>query len=132
MDYLTVILVLSGIGILNTAYLSWHGITGKPVACIFFPKEWCEKVQYSKYSKTFGIPNGMAGLAMYAAIFVLALLYAGGSVSFTPILVLIIFGFVFSMYFTYVQAFILRAFCTWCVISALDFTLMLLATILMR
>ena len=41
------------------------------------------------------------------------------------------FGFIFSLYFTYVQAFVLRAFCTWCVISALNFTLMMLAVYLL-
>ena len=40
------------------------------------------------------------------------------------------FGFAVSLYFPYVQAFILRAFCTWCVISSLDFFVMFWAVFL--
>ncbi len=123
----SIFLTLSGIGILNTLYLSYHAFTKTDVACIGFPKEWCRKVQHSPHSKTFGIPNAYAGLAMYVAIFVLTLLYSAGSIPLWPISIVITIGFLFSMYFTYVQAAILKAFCTWCVISAVDFTLLLLA-----
>ena len=54
---LLIIFVFALIGIADTIYLIYHVITKKPVACLFFPKEWCLKVQYSKYSKTFGIPK---------------------------------------------------------------------------
>lgn len=114
--------VVSLIGLLDTIYLSYHAITKTDVACWFFPKEWCQKVQYSSYSKTFGIPNPYLGLLMYIVILVLL---------FNPLLApawvlpfIIIFGFAFSMYFTFIQMFILRAFCTWCVVSALNFTIM--------
>jgi uncharacterized membrane protein len=33
------------------------------------------------------------------------------------------------MYFTWVQAFVLRAFCTWCVVSAINFTVMFLVVL---
>jgi uncharacterized membrane protein len=36
------------------------------------------------------------------------------------------------MYFTFVQAFILRAFCTWCVVSAVNFTVMALAAFILH
>lgn len=125
MDTLSWILLLSGIGIANTMYLSYHALTGRPVACIGLPAEWCRKVQYSSWSKTFGIPNAYAGLVMYTAIFVL--LWLGGyTLDDSSLRWLIYIGFAFSMYFTFVQAFILKAFCTWCVVSAVDFTLMFL------
>jgi len=62
---------------------------------------------------------------MYTAIFVL--LWLGGyTLDDSSLRWLIYIGFAFSMYFTFVQAFILKAFCTWCVVSAVDFTLMFL------
>ncbi len=116
---------ISIIGLLDTLYLSYHSITKTDVACWFFPKEWCQKVQYSSYSKTFGIPNPYLGLLMYTIILVLL---------FNPLLAptwvlpfIIIFGFAFSMYFTFIQMFILRAFCTWCVVSAINFTIMFIS-----
>lgn len=127
------ILILSFLGIINTAHLAKHSIKHTDVECIGFPKKWCRKVQYSKYSKTMGMPNPHLGLIMYIAIFTLTLLFTLGIAPYTytilPVAFLIIIGFLFSLYFTIIQAFILRAFCTWCIISAFEFVL-LAATIL--
>lgn len=124
MNTINILYVFAGIGVLDTLYLIYHKIRGTDVACVFFPKAWCQKVQYSKQSKTLGIPNSVAGFGMYCLIFVLIKLYLGGSVGFWTIQAIVTFGFLFSMYFTYVQAFVLRAFCTWCVVSAINFTIM--------
>ncbi|MFA5791846.1 MAG: vitamin K epoxide reductase family protein [Candidatus Paceibacterota bacterium] len=124
MNTIIVLYVLGGIGVLNTLYLIYHKLKGTDVACIFFPKEWCYKVQHSPQNKTFGIPNSYAGFVMYVVILLLAKLYVGGSIAFWPIQAIVTFGFLFSMYFLYVQAFVLRAFCTWCVVSAIIFTIM--------
>lgn len=128
--YIWVILVLAMLGIFNTLYLSVHVFNKQPVKCLWFPPEWCQKVQYSKYSRTLGVPNPFAGLAMYLAILVLTILFINGSVSFAPIFWIIVIGFLFSMYFTAIQAFVLKAFCTWCVISAAEFTLLFLTVMI--
>jgi uncharacterized membrane protein len=127
MNTITILYVFGSVGILDTLYLIYHKIAGTDVACPFFPKEWCHTVQYSLQSKTLGIPNSFAGFGMYLAILVLTYAYAAGMVPFWPIQAIVTFGFLFSMYFLYVQAFVLRAFCTWCVVSAVNFTVMLLA-----
>lgn len=127
MNTQTILYVFGTIGVLDTLYLIYHKLKGTDVACPFFPKEWCRKVQYSPQSKTFGVPNSFAGFGMYVAILVLTFFYAGGSVAFWPIQAIVTFGFLFSMYFTYIQAFVLRAFCTWCVLSAINFTIMFIA-----
>jgi uncharacterized membrane protein len=126
MDTISILYIFGTIGILDTLYLIYHKINGTDVACPFFPKEWCQKVQYSPQSKTFGIPNSYAGFGMYAAILILAWLYAGGTIAFWPIQAIVTFGFLFSLYFMYVQAFVLRAFCTWCTVSAINFTVLFL------
>ena len=127
MNIVNILYLFGFIGLLDTLYLVYKKITNGEVACPFFPKEWCMKVQHSPQSKTLGIPNSVAGLVMYSLILVLTYMYVGGSVSLLPIKGIITFGFLFSMYFLYVQAFILRAFCTWCVVSAINFTVMFLA-----
>ena len=127
MNTVNILYVCGVVGVLDTLYLIYHKLKGTDVACVFFPKEWCHKVQYSPQSKTLGIPNSYAGFGMYVAILVLTWLYASGSVAFWPIQAIVTFGFLFSMYFTYIQAFVLRAFCTWCVVSAINFTIMFLA-----
>ena len=127
MNPIVILYVFGLIGLADTLYLIYHKFRGTEVRCFFFPKEWCQKVQRSSHSRTFGIPNSYTGFAMYLAILLLTWLYAGGSVAFWPIQAIVTFGFLFSMYFTYIQAFVLRAFCTWCVVSAINFTVMFLA-----
>src|SRR3989344_2982788 len=121
MNNINILYIFSFIGVLDTLYLIYHKLKGTDVACLFFPKEWCHTVQYSPQSKTLGIPNSYAGFGMYIAILVLTYLYTAGSIAFWPLQAIITFGFLFSMYFTYIQAFVLRAFCTWCVVSAINF-----------
>lgn len=118
------IIIFSCIGLLDTIYLSYHSLTKTDVYCLFFPKRWCMKVQHSKFSKTFGIPNGYLGLLMYVLILILTLLFLYASAPFWPIATLVTIGFLFSLYFLFIQAFVLRAFCTWCVVSFINFTVM--------
>ncbi len=125
MNTIDILYVFSIIGILDTLYLLYHKIRGTDVACPFFPKEWCQKVQYSTYSKTFGVPNSVLGLIMYVLIFALTWNYVGGALALWPyIKILVSIGLAFSLYFLYIQAFVLRAFCTWCMVSLINFLVM--------
>lgn len=124
MNYINIIYLFACLGVLDTLYLIYHKVRGTDVACPFFPKEWCYKVQHSEQSKTLGIPNSYAGFVMYVLMIILAYLFTVGLVSFWPLKALVTFGFAFSTYFLFVQAFVLRAFCTWCVVSAINFTVM--------
>ena len=127
---INIIYIFSIIGILDTLYLIYHKVKKSEVACPFFPKEWCYKVQHSKQSKTLGIPNSILGFCMYLLIIILTHLFAIAIIPFWPLFIIITFGFLFSLYFLFVQAFVLRAFCTWCVLSFINFTVMFLAIIL--
>lgn len=127
MYYLPLIFVFSFLGILDTIYLSYHAFTKTPVKCIFFPDEWCAKVQFSKYSKVLGIPNPFLGLLMYTALFFMAYFFNQGLIPFSYIQVVVAIGFLFSLYFTIIQAFVLRAWCTWCVVSTLNFLVLAIA-----
>jgi uncharacterized membrane protein len=114
--------IVVALGIVNTVYLTIKAISNQSVYCLFLPDEWCEKVQKSKYSKTFGIPNPYLGLGMLSVIMALLALYHAEMIPVWPAMGLISFGFAFSLYFLYIQAAVIKAFCTWCVVSALVFT----------
>lgn len=130
---LLLIIILAVIGIINTSYLSYHTIKKTPVKCIFFPPEQCLKVQQSKFSRTLGFPNSFAGFGMYVGLLVLSILFAAGTLHvFWPIAAIIWIGFIFSLYFLFIQAFVLRAFCTWCVLSFIEFTLLFIINLLFR
>lgn len=125
-----IILVFSSLGLLDTLYLAYHSVKRTPVACWWFPLEWCLKVQQSPQSRlVFGIPNAFLGLGMYVFLLIYLILSQGSLtvLPLWPFQAVITLGFAFSLYFTYIQAFVLRAFCTWCVISAFNFLAMFLA-----
>ena len=68
---------------------------------------------------------------MYVVIGILTALYAEAAAPFWPLQAVVGFGFLFSLYFLYVQAFVLRAFCTWCVVSLINFAVMAYAAFLL-
>src|SRR3989338_2436995 len=127
---ITILYVFGLIGVADTLYLIYHKVRGTDVACLFFPKEWCYKVQHSPQSSTFGIPNSVSGFIIYSLILIFTWLFSAGLFAFWPVQVLVGIGFLFSFYFLYVQAFVLRAFCTWCVISLINFSVMAFAVFL--
>lgn len=122
---INIIYIFGVIGVLDTLYLIYNKIKKSDVACPFFPKEWCHKVQHSKQSKTFGVSNSILGFCMYIIILILAFLYSISILPIWPLFVIVIFGFLFSLYFMYIQAFVLKAFCTWCVLSFINFTVII-------
>lgn len=72
-------------------------------------------MQSSKYAELLGIPVAVLGLAGYLAILVTALLRA-------PVTALVgaalaVAGLAFALYLLAVQAFVLDAYCTWCLAS---------------
>ena len=124
MTSINIFIIITVLGIINTLYLTYHSLRGTMVYCLGFPDEWCEKVQKSKYSKTFGIPNPYLGLGVLLTILVLVVLYSQGTLPLLPVNIVVTFGFLFSLYFLYIQAAVIRAYCTWCVVSAIVFTLL--------
>ena len=127
----TLIYIFASLGLLDTIYLIYHSINKTDVYCLFFPKKWCQKVQHSKYSKTFGVPNGYWGFIMYALVLVFFTLFTADKVPYWPLQAVVGVEFLFSTYFLYIQGFVLRAFCTWCVLSAINFSVLAVAVFLL-
>ncbi len=93
----------------------------KPIICPIGHS--CDPVVHSDYSRFLGIPIEVPGIIYYAMI---AIAYStillipslqSGLLS-SSLLVLSALAFVFSLYLTAIQAFVLREWCTWCLISA--------------
>ena len=83
----------------------------------------CDAVIYSEYSKFFGIPVEILGLFYYGIIAINYTLFFVVPVFATPavvfsVLILTIVAFLFSLYLTFIQAFALKQWCTWCLTSA--------------
>ena len=105
------------------------GVTRSTLTCWFFPEKWCKKVQYSKFSRTAGIPNSYLGFVLSCEIILLTLFTMFTSMPFWPVATLVTIGFLFAMYFTIIQAFVLKAFYVYCIISAVNFTVMFISVL---
>lgn len=105
------------IGIADSVYLTIHHYAAEPVPCSII--SGCEMVLTSQYAEMFGIPTAAYGIAAYLTAFVLALLTAFVSRSWWNLfgaVVTVMAGF--TAYFLYLQAFVIEAFCQFCLISA--------------
>jgi uncharacterized membrane protein len=107
--------VFALVGIVVAGYLTWAHYADASVVCL--RGSGCETVQKSSYAEVAGIPVAALGLAFYAAM--LALLgwdtygarFAAATLGFV--------GLLFSAYLLVVQAFVIDAFCIWCLANDL-------------
>lgn len=118
---------LALVGAAVAGYLTWTRLTGGTPACVGFGG--CDFVNASPFSELFGLPVALWGFGAY-------LVLAGlGVAGFLPALRealwvrtlafgLALAGWLFSMYLTAVEAFVLQAWCVWCVTSAVIITLL--------
>ncbi|PIP86642.1 hypothetical protein COW82_00915 [Candidatus Campbellbacteria bacterium CG22_combo_CG10-13_8_21_14_all_43_18] len=114
------VMALGGLAI--ASYIYYVKRNGRELICPLGSD--CNAVISSRYSKFLGIPLEYGGLAYYALIFVmyLCLVIVPGFLSGRALLGLSLLtsaAFLFSLYLLFVQAFILRQWCIWCIMSAL-------------
>ncbi|OGC45292.1 prolipoprotein diacylglyceryl transferase [candidate division WWE3 bacterium RBG_19FT_COMBO_34_6] len=109
-----ILLGLSILGIAISSYLAYAKISSNSLYCL--TSEGCDIVQNSPYSTILGIPLGVWGMAYYFILF--ALFYQKESTSIRSIKkYALIWGLLYSSFLTYIEAFIIQAFCLWCLIS---------------
>jgi uncharacterized membrane protein len=107
--------VLAAAGLAISAYLTWAHLSGTVPVCVG-GSGGCETVQTSRYSEIMGVPVAALGLFAYATMLACAVLRGEGAAVSGLFVALV--GVLFSAYLTYLELFILRAICQWCVASA--------------
>ncbi len=83
----------------------------------------CDLVTQSRYSKFLGVPVEKLGMVYYTLVVAVYALHGflPGLLSNTVMFLMTgvtIGAFVFSLYLIFIQAFVLRKWCTWCIFSA--------------
>jgi uncharacterized membrane protein len=94
----------------------------------------CETVQSSPWAVFLGVPVPVWGVVGYLGILGLAILglqprFVDSPLIAGALLVTSTTGFAFSVYLTAVEAFLIHAWCRWCVASAIVATLIFLAAL---
>ena len=124
--------VLSLVGLFISLYLLWvYTSPLHPLVCL---GTGCDTVRASPYAHVMGYPMPLFGALMYAVVALLVFaepLVASWTLRGIHFLVLAILSvaFLFSVYLTGLEAFVIHAWCEWCVTSAIVITVMLALTI---
>jgi uncharacterized membrane protein len=109
--------VVALLGLADATYLTVAHLTGDDAVC--GSAIGCSTVLGSAYATIRGIPTAAFGAVAYFTVFSLAILAAFGYAGMRGLLMLVV-GLMFaaSLYFVYLQAFVLHAFCPFCLFSA--------------
>jgi uncharacterized membrane protein len=124
--YRTLIIMIAAlIGLVDALYLFAHRISGEPLSC--GASGGCNIVAASPLSVVFGIPLSLLGIIFYFGIIVLLFVrthalraYLEKIIAYHNALKLYATaGLLSSAYFTYLQAFVINAWCRYCILSAI-------------
>lgn len=123
--------VLSLLGLADALYLTIEHVTGQSVRCTLI--SGCSEVLSSPYAVVAGVPLAGIGAAAYFSVFSLATLAAFGYQFAAKLLVgLVTAMFLVSLWLVYLQAFVIREFCQYCLLSAAITTSLLVVVIIAR
>jgi len=128
-NLICLVLSVGGLYVSYRIYKEKH--SGKPITCPLNGR--CEIVLHSKYSKIAGIGLEYFGLLFYGILFI------GNIFILFPVLfsaqiniflfIFSSFGILFTIYLIFIQKFILKSWCTWCLFSSIT-TLLIFVTLL--
>src|ERR1044072_5389023 len=115
-DALTALVAL--VGLIDASYLTVEHLSGRNVRCMIVTG--CDEVLQSRYATVAGhIPVASLGALAYFTVFSLLTLaifgYAGARRLVAPVVALM---FLATVWFVYLQAFVIRAYCVYCLLSA--------------
>jgi uncharacterized membrane protein len=110
--------LVSLIGLADAIYLTIEHLSGRSVRCTIV--SGCSEVLSSSYASVGGLPLAMIGATAYFTVFSLAVL-AAYSYKWAAKLLALIVGLMFitTLWLLYLQAFVIKHFCQFCLLSAL-------------
>ncbi len=109
--------ILSLAGLIDATYLTIEHLTGRSVRCTI--SGGCNEVLQSAYAKIGAVPTAALGALAYFTAFSLAtLIVFGYTRARTPLNILVALMLCASLGLLFVQAFVLHAFCEFCLLSA--------------
>lgn len=116
--------LLALLGIADALYLTIEHVTGQSVRCTII--SGCSAVLSSPYAVVAGIPLAAVGGAAYFTVFSLAILAIFGyRIAGKLLLPFVGAMFLVTLWLIYLQAFVIREFCQYCLLSALITTTLL-------
>jgi uncharacterized membrane protein len=126
-------LIAAIIGALDSVYLAWIKLSHNETLCAPGLGD-CFTVNTSRYAELFGIPIALFGLVTYLAIIAILLferridfLNENGTLALFGIGLV---GVLYSAYLSYLEEFVLHAWCPYCILSAVMITIVFIVSII--
>ncbi len=121
------ILVVALLGFADSSFLAVEHFLGRVPPCSI--TAGCEQVLTSTYATIYSIPVSLVGVVFYLLILVgvFAFLESKAIWPLKWALLLTIPGFLASLWFVYIQVFIIHSYCAYCLGSALTSTILFVA-----
>lgn len=126
-----IIVLLSGLGIILSLYLTYIHYTDSHAAFCTAGTD-CDFVRQSGFAMILGIPVAALGVLGYAALLVIALVNFDRRNKWIVLFVMSLAGLLFSVYLTFLELFVIKAMCMYCVASAILITLIFLAVLMSK
>lgn len=113
----TIAAIISLAGLADSTYLTVAALTGETAVCA--GSTGCLEVLGSQYAKIAGIPVAVLGVWAYFGAFTFAIFAGFGYARARTLFALTVWAmFAMTLWLLYVQAFVLHAFCRYCLFSA--------------
>ena len=124
------LIIFSLFGIVDTAYLTNHHYKNLSVPCGLSISD-CDLVLKSAYSEIFGVPLSLLGLIHYLLLFFVLLFAVSKKRKLAQRIVVIqsSAGFAVSFFLVYLQLFVIKSICVYCIGSAIISTVIFVTTI---
>ena len=115
-----IIILLSLLELANAGYLEYSHRKDKRLMCPL--GEDCNTVANSKWSELFGIRNSTLGILYYAAL-IIAMLVALAAPAFSAQILFFskiaaAVALLISIFLTFIQIFVIKNYCSYCIMSA--------------
>jgi uncharacterized membrane protein len=108
--------LLSLVGLADAIYLTVEHLAGRAVRCTI--TSGCEEVLTSSYATIGGVPLAALGALAYFTVFSLAILVVfNNQTARTLLFYIVVLMLAFTIWLFIVQAFVLHAFCQFCLLS---------------
>lgn len=114
-------IVIALLGLVDSVYLTYTRLLGITPPCGVSIFSGCAVVARSAYSVLLGIPLSVYGIVFYGISILIAaiLLYKNIQHGAFFLMTVSTAGLVSSLYFIYIQIFVIKALCIYCVFSAI-------------
>lgn len=120
------ILALAGVTV-SSVSLAHHYGTSTTAYCDFGENFNCDVVNRSVYSTVLGVPVALIGVIGYMALLLCATVYRNRRHTGSTLLFGSSAGLVFALYLTYIEGFVLNA---WCILCLSSLAMIFLITVL--